>query len=328
MSYDEALLCKKRDEWFDRLQAVFDGKDSEKGVIRIRGAYGRTAVSFYDEPEKYIDACIADIIEQRAQNILNDETFVPICIRSGVYGVHFIDKIFGANVYSKDNQWYNDYLTTPIGSLQEPDLESNETFDLVVRMAKRFSQVGGKFALFGLPTIASALNIAINLYGQEMLISMIEEPELARRDLETINRVLVKAHRILKGIIPRQQLQPVVATLRTQPPGYGQICGCSTHLVGAELYRELVADLDEEVLNVYENGGMIHLCGDHVQHLETFKNMKSLKAIQLNDRASEDLQLYFEGTREDQIIYLECCEGMPEERALEITKGRRLVLMG
>lgn len=328
MSYNEALLCQKRDEWFDRLQAVFDGKDSGKGVIRINGSCARGAVSLYNEPEKYIDSCVADIMEHRGEMILDDETFVPVCIEAPVYGVHFIDKIFGANVYSKSRQWYNDYLTTPIGSLQEPDLESNETFNLALRMAKRFSQVGGKFALFGLPTIASALNIAINLYGQEMLIAMIEEPELARKDLETINRVLVKAHQIFRGIIPQQQLQPVVSFLRTQPPGYGQICGCSTHLLGEELYREMVADLDEAVLNVYENGGMIHLCGNHIQHLNTFKNMKALKAIQLNDRASADLQLYFEGTREDQIIYLLCCEEMPEERALEITKGKRLVLIG
>ena len=54
--------------------------------------------------------------------------------------------------------------------------------------------------------------------------------------------------------------------------------------------------------------------------------MKALKSIQLNDRASEDLQLYFDGLREDQIIYLIPCEGMPVEKALEITKGKRIVI--
>ena len=54
--------------------------------------------------------------------------------------------------------------------------------------------------------------------------------------------------------------------------------------------------------------------------------MKSLKAVQVNDRAAEDLQLYFDGLREDQILYLCPCKGMTVERAMEITGGKRLVI--
>jgi len=53
----------------------------------------------------------------------------------------------------------------------------------------------------------------------------------------------------------------------------------------------------------------------------------SLKAVQVNDRAAEDLQLYFDGLREDQILYLDPCPGMTVERAMEITGGHRLVVM-
>jgi hypothetical protein len=88
----------------------------------------------------------------------------------------------------------------------------------------------------------------------------------------------------------------------------------------------MIADLDEDLLNVYENGGMIHLCGSHAQHIDCFRSMKSLKALQLNDRAAADLPLYFEGLREDQIIYLCPCEEMTVEQAVKITGGRRLVI--
>jgi hypothetical protein len=71
---------------------------------------------------------------------------------------------------------------------------------------------------------------------------------------------------------------------------------------------------------------MIHLCGSHAQHLPVFRNMKSLHAVQVNDRAAEDLQLYFDGLREDQVIYLNPCAGMTIDKAMEITGGRRLVL--
>ncbi len=317
---------QKRDQWFARLESLFRGTYREPYVFSLAGVLARGRSDPYKEPEKWVDECLRDIEETKCDAVFNDRTFVPVCVEYGIYGVHYIDRILGANVYFQDGQWYNDYLTTPIGELQDPDLDSDETFQLSVRAAKRFAEVGGDFPLYGLPTIASALNIAVNLYGQEILIEMLADPDNARKDLETINRTLVKIHRTFREILPPRQLQPVISWARTQPPGYGQICGCTTQLISGGLYRDMIADLDEDVLNVYENGGMIHLCGSHAQHIENFRNMKSLKALQLNDRAAEDLQLYFEGLRDDQIIYLVPCDGMPVERALEITGGRRLVI--
>ncbi|MCY3000529.1 MAG: hypothetical protein NTV21_01790 [Planctomycetota bacterium] len=51
-----------------------------------------------------------------------------------------------------------------------------------------------------------------------------------------------------------------------------------------------------------------------------------MRSIQVNDRAAEDLDLYFEGLRDDQIIYVSPCEGMPLERIMKISGGRRIVL--
>ena len=319
-------LIAKRDEWFAKLQDHYDGKYSDPRAFVIYGALARGKSDPYKEPEKWVDECLEDIAKNKAEAGLNDDRFVPVCVEYGIYGVHYIDKILGANVYFQDGQWYNDYLDSPIGELEEPDLETNETFQLSIRAAKRFAEVGGAFPLFGLPTIASALNIAVNLYGQEILMEMLADPENARKDLETINRTLVNIHKAFRAIIPEKQLQPVISWERTQPPAYGQICGCTTQLVSGSLYEEMILDLDEAVLDVYENGGMIHLCGSHSQHIENFRNMKSLKSVQLNDKAAEDLQLYFKGLREDQLIYLVPCKGMPIEKALEITGGKRLVI--
>lgn len=323
---NDKTLISKRDEWFNELESLFNGTYDKDRAFVLDGVLASGKSDPYKEPEKWVDDCLEDIANNKAKAILNDKKFVPVCLEYGIYGVHYIDKILGANVYFKDGQWYNDYLTTPIGELKEPDLENDETFNLSIRAAKRFAEVGGEFALFGLPTIASALNIAVNLYGQDILMTMLIEPEKARKDLETINRLLVKIHKAFQNILPKRQLQPVISWARTQPPGYGQLCGCTTQLVSKDLYDEMIADLDEELLNAYEHGGMIHLCGSHSQHIETFRSMKALKSIQLNDRASEDLQLYFDGLREDQIIYLIPCKGMTVEKALEITKGKRLVI--
>jgi hypothetical protein len=93
------------------------------------------------------------------------------------------------------------------------------------------------------------------------------------------------------------------------------------------MYRDFVAPLDDELLSMYPHGGMIHLCGAHTQHIPTWRAMKSLRAIQVNDRATEDLEVYFNKLRDDQVIYLNPCPAMTARRALEITGGRRLVLV-
>ncbi|MBO5257324.1 MAG: hypothetical protein J6C42_07510 [Clostridia bacterium] len=319
-------LIAARDAWFGKLQSLFDGTYREPRAFVLNGVLAHGKSDSYTHPEQWVDECLADIAENKADAIRNDKKFVPVCVEFGPYGVHYIDKILGAEVFFQDGQWYNRYLTTPIGELPEPDLDNNETFQLSIRAAKRFAEVGGAFPLYGLPTIASTLNIAVNLYGQEILVEMLADPDNARRDLETINRTLIRIHEAFRAILPKEQLQPVISWARTQPPGYGQLCGCTTQLLSGELYRDMIADLDEDLLNVYEHGGMIHLCGSHAQHIGTFRNMKSLKALQLNDRASEDLQLYFDGLRDDQMIYLCPCEGMTIEQAMEITGGRRLVI--
>jgi hypothetical protein len=73
---------------------------------------------------------------------------------------------------------------------------------------------------------------------------------------------------------------------------------------------------------------MIHLCGSHLQHLDVFRNMAALRAFQVNDRAAHDLEDYFKGLRNDQILYLNPCEGMTAEQAVKITGGDRLVIAG
>jgi hypothetical protein len=85
--------------------------------------------------------------------------------------------------------------------------------------------------------------------------------------------------------------------------------------------------MDSELLSVYKNGGLIHLCGIHTQHIPVWRDMKPLRAVQINDRAAEDLQAYFHGLRQDQIIYLNPTSTMTIEYAMGMTGGRRLVIV-
>jgi len=55
--------------------------------------------------------------------------------------------------------------------------------------------------------------------------------------------------------------------------------------------------------------------------------MENLKCVQINDRAAEELEYYVQGLREDQVIYLYPCKGIPIERALEIAGDKRMVIV-
>lgn len=323
-------LISKRDMWFGRLQNLFSGRPDEwndRHAFNLNGIVGRCELDPYTEPERWIEACLEDIA--RRYEVLEDEAcFRPLCVEYANYGVHYIDRMLGARVHNNGGQWYSDYLTTPIGELEMPDIDRNEVWDGTRRAIEAFMEADVALPLFGLPTIASALNIAVNLYGENILAEMVLEPENALRDFTTINGLLCELHRRCRSMVPVQQLQPVISWDRTQPPGYGQLCGCTTHLISGRCYSELIAPLDDKLLSVYPNGGMIHLCGRHVQHTEAFRNMKSLKAIQVNDRAADDLKIYYENLRGDQIIYLNPSENMTVERAMSITNGDRLVIVG
>lgn len=319
-----------RDRWFDRLERVYSGQPDEFGekyVFAVNGILGqpRDPQLLYDDPEEFVIQSLEDLAA-RLEQTDSDIMFVPACVETPFYGVHFVDKLFGCKVWFQDGQWYNRYLETPVGQLQRPDLEHSPVWKAAQQAAEAFVRQQVALPLFGLPTIASALNIAVNLYGENILIAMLEEPEDAQHDLQVINDLLCELHSWYLKTIPLQQLQPVISWNRTQPPGYGQLCGCSLQLISDQLFQEFIQPLDDALLAIYPKGGMIHLCGRHDQLLDSFARMPHLRAVQVNDRAAHDLQLYYSRLRKDQVLYLNPCEGMTVQRAMEITGGDRLVV--
>ena len=321
---DPRLLAEK-ERIFQRL-ALFYGGGSDGMTCNLDGYAFFPQIDAYSAPEEWVYAAL----DQMAENVglMEDgQKLRPLCVEMGFYGVHFVDKLFGAEVFLRDGNWNAQYLSAPVGELSAPDWEKNETFLLAKRLLDAFLACKVQLPVFGLPTLASPLNIALNLYGQEFLLALYCEPEAAKRDIRTITDAIVWLHRYYRARLPERQLQPVVSWQRTQPWGHGQICGCSTQLISAEQYREFFAEADEEILNVYPHGGMIHLCGAHLQHAETFRAMQSLHALQLHNRAAADLEAYYENLREDQVIYLNCCPEMPYERAYAVTGGKKIIFV-
>ncbi|MBQ3168285.1 MAG: hypothetical protein IJB99_00845, partial [Clostridia bacterium] len=103
---DEAAI-QKRDLWFSRLQNLFDGKKdafNEKHIYTVSGICPRPADPFlpYTHPEDWVIECL-ELLALAPKTQSN--RFVPPCVEYPIYGVHFIDKMFGADVFFKDGQW-------------------------------------------------------------------------------------------------------------------------------------------------------------------------------------------------------------------------------
>ena len=323
----DAALLAARNGHVARMRALFGGQPGDEAFV-LWGQPGQTDVDPYREPERWVSNALDDLA-LRADVLRDPRVFRPVVVEFGPYGVHFVDRILGAEVFElgeRDN-WQIRTLDTPIGQLARPELAHDEIWGLARRVARAFVDSGMTVPLFGLPTLSSALNVAVNLYGQHVLLAMLTDPDAVRHDLGVINDLICELHRWYLDNIPLDQLQPVVAAYRTQPPGHGQLCGCTTQLISPEQYSDFIAPLDDELLRTYPYGGMIHLCGTHTQHIPTWRKMASLRAIQLNDRAAVDLATYFEALRDDQVLYVNPSEEMPIERIMAITGGRRVVIV-
>ena len=356
MDIDEALdilrdqnKVRKRQDWMRRLAQVFYGPIPD-GPFFLNGYSagfqfvqrdGRViAVSDpltgnvrgpcpdpYSQPEAWLDFALIDAAEHVWG--LDDQTvFRPICVEFGPYGVHFVDALLGAEVFQDTaGAWHSHPVGWEVGDLPPPEIAHRKGWETARRIAEAFVQRGVTVPLLGMPTIASPLNIAVNIYGERILFAFYDRPQAARRDLEIIAELQVWLHRWYQRKVSREQLQPVIAAWRCQPPGHGQLCGCSTQLVSAAVYGEFIAPLDARLLSAHPRGGMIHLCGQHTHLIPIWREMKELRAVQLNDRAAEEMEAYVRGLRPDQVIYVNPCPGMPVEEIGRLARGRRVVVV-
>jgi len=319
-------LVEARQGHLIRLRRLFDGQDETDGAFLLCGVSkgGRAVVG--DSPGACVDRALT-ALAQEAEALLDVSVFRPMAVEFDIYGVHFADKVLGAEVFDLDGAWQVRPVPWDVGQLGVPSLDTDPTWQMARGLARAFVAAGVSVPLFGLPVIASPLNVVVSLYGQSFLAAMIGHPSAARHDLGVIGDVQAGMHRWFRANVPADQLQPVVAASRTQPPGFGQLCGCTTQLVSPALYREFIAPLDQALLSVYPHGGMIHLCGTHVHHTPAWRDMSPLRAVQVNDRAAEDVETYFAELRAGQVLYVNPCEGMPLDRIMAITGGKRVVIV-
>jgi hypothetical protein len=327
-------LLAIRDAGRARLEAVFDG--TQEGVFFLKGPSAYTTRVDID-PVEWLDECLGGLATE-AEDILatpDELLFRPLSMTYNPREVHFIDHLLGAEVVDISTEpnecnWQVNYLDAPVGELKSINLASHPTWQDTVRFSEALLALDIPAMHLGMPTISSALNIAMNLYGQEFLIALLAEPAAADHDLRVINDLLVEVHQWYIDNVPADVLQPICADSRYQPAGFGQLCACSAQLISTDTYAQHIMPLDAEILALYPNGGMVHICGNHTHQIPNWWSMPEVRAIQFNYPATVDFLQYWTELREDQVLYLDHREeDLPLRTMLTGTDGgRRCVFVG
>jgi len=289
------------------------------------GLHGTNEIDMLEQPRAWLADVLADMAAS-VDEFADPVTFRPPVVEIDPLGVHFIDALLGARTYIRSGQMWSDPLSIDPAELTMPDLAQSETLGKALRLAGHVVEATQGRLPIALPVFSCPINVGINLFGDRLLTALCERPAQAKRALRIITDVILGAIDAFAQAVSQRVRHNSVACTRYAPAGYGQIDGCATQLVSGRHYAEFFAPLDDELLRAWPRGGMIHLCGAHGQHYATWREMRSVRSIQVNDRASEDLVQLVTVTRDDQILYVSPTETMPVDRVLQIAGGRRLVL--
>ena len=208
-----------------------------------------------------------------------------------------------------------------------PDLDGSdligETLDLASWIKQR---TGGRF-LISMPDVGCPLNIAINLFGERFLMELALAPGSARRALGVIADATRRVHELLIDAVGQETLRCHNSFYVYTPRDYAGLSICATQLISAEHFSECVADADDACVPTVYKGMIQHICGHSTQHIRELAERARVKGVQLNDAGADDFETYFNGLRDDQVVYVSPTERMPLEKIMSISSGERTVIL-
>ena len=181
----------------ERISAFYSGQQPKEIIAiagrmfgRNHGLAGINDIDMLKKPDEWLDDVLKDMA-QYAHESADMITFKPLTIELDPLGVHYIDALFGANVYIHDNQTWSDQLDCDLDDLQMPDLDNSQVFRESLELARKAVEITQGKIFITTPVLSCAINIVINLFGERLLEALIVRPESAKRALQIINDVII-----------------------------------------------------------------------------------------------------------------------------------------
>jgi len=93
---DPELVAARRG-WEERLD------DTSASPVYLKGMHRRAGSDTPEDAEGRMQEAL-ETLAKHVDKLRDKEVFRPLSVDSGLYGVHFVDKIFGADVYELDGE--------------------------------------------------------------------------------------------------------------------------------------------------------------------------------------------------------------------------------
>lgn len=249
------------------------------------------------------------------------------------YGVGILSTVFGAKPFIMDEKLNTLPNSHPLpGGMDAirrildagvPDLRSGyggRCLDMGRHYVKTFSRYPkiSKYVQIYHPDLQGAMDLCELLWGSELFVDMLDEPELVHSFLKLITETYILFMREWQKIIP---------------PSNGFAChwamghkGCimlrddSAMNLSPQMFEEFIRPYDQQLLNEF-GGGAIHFCGRGDHYIEKLAQMKGVYAINLTQPEYNDMEVIFRNTVDKKI----CLLGLPRDTAEKaLQEGRDL----
>lgn len=255
--------------------------------------------------------------------ILRDDS--PLAIRADHGTIQIASALGGAWHQHEDNPpWIE-----PLGDNQVHQLIECGAFDVgrgVVPRSTRTLQFyreklasrprTGRVIQIALPDLQGPIDTAEQLWGGEVMLAILEQPELVARLMDTIARAMLAAIEHYRPLT-RERLAGSGLTTQHgyQIPGQLLIRDDSAILISPHTYAEAVLPHDRRVLEAV-GGGSIHFCGNGTHLVESMLKINSLRGIDLGESFLVDLPA----------IYAAC--GVRQVAVTHVMPGRENLVSG
>lgn len=147
-----------------------------------------------------------------------------------------------------------------------------------------------------MPDLQGPMDTAEQLWGGEVLLALLEQPELARALMACIVKAMLAAIQCYRPLTREWRGEESTTQHGYQIPGQLLIRNDSSILVSPQTYAEVIRPFDEQVLQAV-GGGSIHFCGNGTHLVEPMLHLDALHGLDLGQSAMVDLPAVYAACR-------------------------------
>ncbi len=283
---------------------------------RVPGFTFNMKEQFYDK-EKMLYAHLEEILD-----CAPDIHEAVVCIRPN-FGTIFIPAIMGLSfqVPPETFPWLTSHLTRDeVKKMTFPDLDNNIMMQRAIEYLHYFQQSVPPWIHIYLPDTQGPFDIAHAILGQDIFLSIYDEPDLVHYLLDFSTELYIEVTKRLKMVInePMNCCYHGHALVRGiyMSNGGTRISEDSATLLSPRHIDEYVIPYDKQALRVF-GGGFVHYCGKHDYLLEAYLQLEEVRAINLGNPERYDFYTTMEKFLEHKKVYF----GLWPKEELEVIES-------